>query len=282
MVCQVGIRPGAVPVSLGRATSQLAQPYISESNRAIVPGEDERANRFVTAMPRENAMASFAVNLLVEVNQHTSVMHGDSRRCDPYVAVVFGRGEVDVVSLPLAEVAAGIHQRRCLGINRGCLAIGAPFDVVRIEDLNFIKTHQKNTIVALVVPWPFPIGWRHPFDVELDITESFLADEATGSGYQIAIFESPITEIPVGDVFAIEQDNRIGGDRCWGGCGTGINSRRRGPVWIVNQIAAPGQDGSVFIAENSRAVGGVNQSVGKRGQCGICREGKESREQKQK
>ena len=60
---------------------------------AIVSCEHQRAFSFMTSMAGEDAVAGFAVNLLVEVNQHTVVMHRNTWRSDQFITVILGCGE---------------------------------------------------------------------------------------------------------------------------------------------------------------------------------------------
>src|SRR6267378_8557565 len=96
----------------------------------------------------------------------------------------------DVVDLPLARRARGVHLRRKLPVNRRGLAVGISFTLIRVEHLHLVNTVQKDTAVTAVLILAFRGIWLREFDVELAIAEAVFGVELTSFGhdFEISVF----------------------------------------------------------------------------------------------
>ena len=149
----------------------------------------------------------------------------------------------DVVTLPLPRRPRSIHQWRILPVDGSGLPIRIGSVLIGIQYLNFVQTHQEDAAVA--APW-LSRGRRRfgKLDVQLAIAERLLRKDITGlrDNLCVAIFHFPFRRAailmnPLGKIFAIEQNDRIGrraarrvlrAGRAW------VHHRRNGPAAIVN------------------------------------------------
>lgn len=62
-------------------------------------------------------VASCPVDFLVVLNHDSILQDGYSRRLKKFIAVVFGRGKENIVSLPVTCRSARVHKRRSLTVD---------------------------------------------------------------------------------------------------------------------------------------------------------------------
>src|SRR5262245_28141589 len=120
---------------------------------------------------RDDAMAGLAVDFFIKLHQYSILEDGYPPGGKKLFAIELWRQKKDVECLPFAGRTGGVDQRWRLAVNGSTSAIGINFFIERIEDLDFIKSHQEHAIIAAIVPRSFEINWRHPFDVKLDAAE---------------------------------------------------------------------------------------------------------------
>src|SRR5262249_13954946 len=115
-----------------------------------------------------------------------------------------------VISLPFARLAAGVHRRRLLLVNRSTLSIEISRVVIRIEDLDFIATHQINPAVATALPAPFYFRRRRKFHMQLAITEFFLRRNRAARVVTPPTLVFPLAPFfPSSERFSVKQPNRV-------------------------------------------------------------------------
>ena len=139
--------------------------------------------------------------------------------------------EGDVIGLPLAGFATGIHQRLGTTIQSAALAVGIGDVFIAIEHLDFVLSHQKDSAIATALARALDLGGSGEFDVESAGAEFFFALNVAraGGGLERAINELPFRRLTIGSgpVFvsflgAIEKNFGIG----WRlGCGRVIGRR---------------------------------------------------------
>ena len=154
-----------------------------------------------------------AENLRMILHQHAVLQDGDERGAFRLAALIETRGlENDVVGLPLARLAAGVHQRRALLVNRGRLAVEIRLILVRIEDLDFVDAHHEHAAVAPFLAVAHDFLGRGPFDVELAIAEGPLGVNVVLGGNRIAVLDLPVLAVdPLREVVAVKQHDGIAG-----------------------------------------------------------------------
>src|SRR5882762_7185651 len=152
----------------------------------------------------------------------------------------------DVVDLPLARRARGVHLRRKLPVNGRGLAVGVSLALVRVEHLHLVNTVQKDAAVTAILILAFRGIWLCKFDVKLAIAEGVFGVELTSFGhdFEISVFYFPfrsraIFVLPLGEVFAVEEDSRVG--RCMAGgflraSGAGLDHRRHRAIAVMNFV----------------------------------------------
>src|SRR5690606_2690994 len=109
------------------------------------------------------------------------------------VRVETGAAEDDVVGLPLARRAAGVHERRELAVERRRLAVGIGCAPVRVQALDLVAAREEAAAVAAVLALSRRRRRRAPLDVQLDIAEARRRAEGarTGHDFQRAIDDAP-------------------------------------------------------------------------------------------
>ena len=162
-------------------------------------------------MSGRDAVASFAVDLLVEMDQHAVLKCGDTCRFHELAIFENRGGEEDVETLPLTGFAADVHQWRSLAIDGSALAVGIEFDVGvgGVEDLDFKLIHQGDAVVSGSIPWSLEIDGCHPLDVDLNIAESRFGRELSITGDDHAVLHFPFRGLPGGEILAIEQHHCV-------------------------------------------------------------------------
>src|SRR5258706_7110866 len=195
---------------------------------------------------RADVMPGGAGEFDIVLREDAVVEDGNMRGAREFAGCVKARAMPDnVVGLPLACGARSVYQRRILAIYRGDLAVGVSLAVVRIEYLNFVKTHEEDPAVAAVLVFAFGRIGLTKFDVELAIAKTFLgADVASlGRDFKITAFYFPLGGAailllnPFGKVLAVEEHDCI--RRRLAGCllragRAGSNDGRVGTVAVVD------------------------------------------------
>ena len=105
---------------------------------------------------------------LVVVQHHPVVEHREVDRPDQFVAVENWGLEDNVVRLPFARLAAGIHEWRPLAIDGPRMAVGVGGVIVAVQDLDLLALHEQDAAVPASLAAAFDHGGRGPFEVELD------------------------------------------------------------------------------------------------------------------
>ncbi len=233
------------------------------------------------AMTRKDAVAGFAIDLLIGMNEDAVVEHRDARWGEQFFAVIFGSDKDDVVGLPFARFAAGVHERRCLGVDGCALAIRTPLHIERVEDLDLVEAHYNNAVVSCVVPGPGPIRRGHPLYVQLNVAERLPAHQTSSARDKFTIFQCPCAWIPCGQIAPVEKYDGVGRDRSRRGRRAWINFSRSRPIRIVNQVIAPRQLRCVLIAKNPRSIFRVNKAIGqfREGSANTATKGKKEHEE---
>src|SRR5258706_12114160 len=114
----------------------------------------------------------------VVLHEHAIVEGGDTRGPQKFTGSVETRAvKDDVVNLPLARWARGVHLGRKLAVNGRGLAIGIGFTLIRVEHLHLVKTVQEDSAVAAVLILTFWRIWLLEFNVKLAIAEGVFGIE---------------------------------------------------------------------------------------------------------
>src|SRR6187397_1906229 len=111
---------------------------------------------------------------LAVVQQDAIQEYGHERRLYEPRAFETRRLKDDVIRLPLAGSASGVHQRRPLSIQRARLSVRVGEVVERIEDLYFVTSMQEDAAVTAVLTVTTYLCRRRPIDVRLHVSETFL------------------------------------------------------------------------------------------------------------
>ena len=137
-------------------------------------GESDGSLAHFAVVVRKHFVASGPVNALMMMHEHAVVKHGDEGRRDQSVFLKHGGGEDDVKGLPVAWWKRDVHRRGRLGIHGGALTVWIERFVIGIEDLDFIKAVQQDTIVAFVIPRALEILGHLPLEVKLEASKGLL------------------------------------------------------------------------------------------------------------
>src|SRR5690606_7881323 len=172
--------PRALPGRAARpAFLQLAHPDIAEADLGVVVLQVDRGAA-VWCVRRRTAVFGGAGDDRVVLDQNAVVQHGDARGRKQSSA--FGEARRlpdDVIDLPLARRARGVHQRDRLLVDRGRLAIGIGGVAVTVEHLQFVALLQEDAAVAAVLAIEaIGRGRTAPFDVQLDVAELLAGADA--------------------------------------------------------------------------------------------------------
>ena len=150
------------------------------------------------------------------------------------------RLEHDIVSLPLAGFARGVHQRRPLTINRAGLPIGIGRILERIEHLNFIAALEKNPAIAATLAVAVNLPRAKPIRYATARHRISLCGDLAGSlgDFEVSVLHFPFRgrsvfrRYPVREILAVEQHDRVG--RRASGRRAGSHNRRTRARRIVN------------------------------------------------
>ncbi len=217
---------------------QLSHPDVAEADGVAVVLERDRALVGMGLVFRRTMVGGVAQQLEMVLDDHAIVKHRDEGRADELAFLVELRGlPNDVVLLPFTRLAAGVDERRVLLVNGAALAIVVRRVLVRVENLNLIGPHQKDTAVASSLAIAFSFRSRCPFDVDLTIAKLVLASERAGTGCNRAVRHRPLlAAIPGREVLAVEQDDRVGRGLVRS---TRINHGRLGPLDTAQKLIGP-------------------------------------------
>src|SRR6266705_6454176 len=104
-----------------------------------------------------------------------------------------------------------------LSVYRGRLAIGIRLVFVRIQDLDLIEAHQKNTAVAAFLAFPFRRYGLRKFHVQLAVAECLPRVDVAGfrNRLKVAVLHFPLRGAsvlvrPFGKIFSVEEHHGIG------------------------------------------------------------------------
>ena len=115
--------------------------------------QHERLPETVFLIRLRSDVDSGALELNVIVNEHT-IVHDDHVTWCHHLPIVgkAGSAEENVVALPLAWLAARVHQRDVLLVNARRLTVRISSIDIGIQDLNFVPALKKYTAVATLLP----------------------------------------------------------------------------------------------------------------------------------
>ena len=252
---------------------QAADPDVAVANGVAVILQEQRsvAVGFVVA---EGAVLGIAVERLAVVGDDAVEEEGDVGGADDFAAVEAGRLVDDVVDIPLAGLADGVDERGPLAIDRAGLAIGVGGLVEGIEDLDFVAAGDVDAAIAAVLAGAGDVGGFGPLEVDLAIAERLAGEEVAraGSDFEIAVEDLPAggdgsashqaaaVLAPLRKVFAIEEDDGVGGRSAAGRAG--VDFVRMGTVGVMNVPFLAGKNGGIAIALLGGHDGGQPQEAG--------------------
>ena len=149
------------------------------------------------------------------VNHQSVVQRGDESRALERAVGIESRGSKEhVVGLPFAGLAAGIHDRRLLLVDRATLAIEVGLIDERVEDLQFIATHEMDAAVTATLTGAFDLGGRCEFEMQLAIAEALLRGDRVLGRRDFTVGDDPIlAALPSVHIRSAEQNDRIFGSR---------------------------------------------------------------------
>src|SRR5580692_3466771 len=141
-----------------------------------------------------------------------------------------GGGPEDVVGLPFAGLARGVGQGDGLLVDAAGHAVDVGGVLVGVEDLEFVAGvfgaggGEEESAVATELAGAGDVGGDSPFEVELIVLEGAAGFDVAGVFVhrQDAVGDDPLGGgvvlggDPFVEVFAVEEDYRVGG---WGGGG---------------------------------------------------------------
>ena len=239
-----------------RRLGQRTNPDVAERYRRIVILELDRRGVGVRGVTGDLAPDRGAEHRLMVLDEHAVEQCGDVRRAEQ--AAVGGKAgalEHDVVGLPLAGTARGVHEWRFPAIDRADGAIGIGRVLRAIEDLQFVALHEPDAAVAAILRRLGRRIGRAEFEMHLHVAEALFRDEVVLAtafrarrDRQRAVRDRPRDAIglPRVERTAIEEYDRIGGRTAGGG--SWCDDDRRGAVGVVNAPLATGQHRRVLEA----------------------------------
>ena len=122
----------------------------------------------------------------------------------------------NVVDLPLARWAAGIHERRILPVDSCGLAVRVGLAVIRIKHLHLVEAHQEHAAISAILVFTARGIGRSPFEMQLAVPERVASVHVSGAGddFEIPVSHSPLGRSTIGrapfrEVLAIKQDRGI-------------------------------------------------------------------------
>jgi len=119
--------------------------------------------------------------------------------------------EDDVVCLPLAGRATGVHQRWKLSVDRRRLAVGIRLVLVRVQHLHLVPPHEEDTTVTALLTLAHRGQWRHPLHVQLRVPECVARDDPSSAGHHLHI---SLLDLPAGRAASLLLPSRkVGADQ---------------------------------------------------------------------
>jgi hypothetical protein len=217
-------------------SGQLADPDIAEADglAGVAVGLQLDGRAIVCLIERLADVEGLPFELEVVLHQHSVKEDGDIRRgFERSIGVEGGRGPDDVVGLPFAGLAVRIDQRRALFVDAAGLAVDIGFVVVGVEDLQLVSGvagaggGEKDAAVAARLAAAGDVLRDSPFDVELVIAEGVFGFDISGglADGKDAVGDGPfgggviLSGNPLVKIFAVEEDECVGGSRGVGGTG---------------------------------------------------------------
>ena len=175
-----------------------------------------RGMRFIRA---KLCVRSIPNELFVVLNQHAILKNCCICRPGKFSILETRCFENNIVRLPFARLPRSIYQRGILAVDGGSLAIGICRVLVRIEYLDFVAAHEKNTAVPPVLAGAADYSGRCPFDVKLHISKFLFRVYAAHvvHDFGIAVLDLPFGRglltfqvgDPLGKILAVEQHDRV-------------------------------------------------------------------------
>src|SRR5215831_17677589 len=106
-----------------------------------------------------------AFDFHVVLHQHSILQHRYRPSLLQFaVGIKSRRMENDIESLPLARLAARIHQWSILLVNRSRLPVVIRLIYERVENLDFIAALKNNSTIAATLAFAFNFLRRRPFN----------------------------------------------------------------------------------------------------------------------
>ena len=236
--------------------AQRADPDIPEADGITVFVEFDKAARGVgfIVIP-EAAVGCAAVEFLAVVDDHSVVNDGDVGFLGELTAFIPEWGlPDDVVGLPFAGRAGGVHERGLLTVDGGGLAVGVGQVVVGVEDLDLVFAVDVDAVIAAPLTFTDHDGGSGKLEVELEIAELVAGADDAGLGrFHVAIHDFPLDiafgALPFGEIFTVEEHDGIGGrsGELAEGCAWG-DDFGQGSVRIMNVPLPIGLHGGIGVA----------------------------------
>jgi len=150
------------------------------------------------------------------LNQDSVVQDSEGTRLDSTTGRGFGWMKNNVVGLPLAGLAARIHERGSVPVKCGGLAVRIGAVLITVQDLDLVASHEVNPTVPTALAFAFNLRRCGPLHVQLH-GPKFLSSEnvarvvdlgvsvlhALASGCALSI--SPLRQ-----VFAVKKHDGVG------------------------------------------------------------------------
>src|SRR6185437_4040283 len=155
-----------------RRLLQLPDPHIPESHRIAVILQRQRQCVRMRLVRRTLAERRRSSEHDVVLHQHAIVEYRHTRRARHTAAAGEARTMKDnVIRLPFAGLATGVHQRRILAEERCRLTVRIRAIVVRVEHLYLVQPHEKHAAVAALLSLAVRRRVRFPLAVQLTVAE---------------------------------------------------------------------------------------------------------------
>ena len=132
-------------------------------------------------------------------------------------------GEDDVVSLPFAGRAAGVHKRRRLPIQRSGLAVWVGLVPKTVQHLDLVAAEDEHTAVSSSLSGALGRRWSGPLDVQLYVWPELVGRfEVTAAlhGDRCPFLDRPVRFavrifFELGEILAIEKHDCIAWSVSW-------------------------------------------------------------------
>jgi len=199
----------------------------------------------------------------IVLDQHAVEERRDPSRFDDLTFLQLGGRENDIIYLPLAGLANGIHERRRLTVDSARHTVGVSGIIVGIEHLAFVAVHEKDPSITLLLRVALlSLRVAAPFNMELAAGKLQMGPTITAIDDQLAVLDRPGTRefsrrilllaVKLRGIFAVKQNDRV--RRCIAGFAPGGDDGRCWTIYIMNLPLRPGDYRRICIAQRERFV----------------------------